>query len=1083
MKNNYLFLFLSVFLLTGMTMYGQQKTISGTVVDEQGIPLPGVNVLVKGTTTGVQTNFDGKYSLNAELGQTLVFSFIGYKTEEVEVGSSNTIDVILGTQADSLEEVVVVGYGTTTKRSFTGSITSVDAEELSKKNVSNVGQALAGEAAGVRVITNTGQPGSEPSIRIRGIGSINGNRSPLIVLDGIPFNGNLSSINPADIASTTILKDASATAIYGSRGANGVIVITTKKGKGESYIEVETKTGKNMQLLPNYNVIKSPETYVELSWEALYNKGVIRGEEDPTAFANTRLFSSAGISPNFNIWDVEGATELIDPQTGMVRSDVQRLYTPEDWREYAFQPSTRNEVNLNLGGGTEESNYYASVGYLNDVGYSVNSDFKRYSARLNVNHQVKEWLSGNFSLGYAYSDSNNNGQADDSNSIFWFTNNIPPIYGLFLRDENGQRVDDPIYGGFQYDYGENGRSFGAFTNAIADATFNVLNSKKHELNTNISFKVDFTDWLSFENRFGLQYYDDNYDELANPYYGSSASQNGSIYKQQVKLESYNLQQLLRFKKEFDDHGVEALLAHESTDWRRKVITGFKFNLVDPDSREFSNAVEGSGPSSYTSDYAIESYFAQLNYDYADTYFLSGTIRRDGSSRFLNNKWGTFGSVGAAWVLSNEDFLSDASFIEFLKLKTSYGLIGDQGNTYSIDDEFLYGSGVLYPGFDLYDILNLNGDPAFLFNRKGNPDLTWEVSKMFQTGVELGLGGVVDISLDYYIKNTEDLLFERQIGPSIGYSSILVNDGALRNSGLEFNVNAHLLKSKDFFLDLGINGEIIKNELKRMPIDPSTGEEKNLDVQGRFGRAAGRSVYDYYIREWAGVDSETGQGTWVAYYDDANGDGVAQNDEYIASLKPYLLDNPDAEGRIQQTTTTSWNDATLNFVGKSAIPDVRGGINLAAGYKNFSLSVQGLYSMGGYSYDAAYAGLMDNTSIGGNNWHTDILNRWQEPGDITDVPRLSDDQDKNVSSTSTRFLEKADYFSLNNVRVGYTIPEKFTNNIGVKNIELWASGDNLMLFTVRDGFNPSIGYISEAGTSSTYSYNPLSTISAGLRVKF
>ena len=1049
--------------------FAQEKMVTGSVTDEEGLPLPGVNVIQKGTNNGAQTDFDGEYKIAVDQGETLVFSYVGFLSQEVTV-SSQTINVTLNVDNGALEEVVVVGYGTATKRSFTGTAKKIDAELLDRKNVSNVSQALTGEAAGVRVINTSGQPGSEATIRIRGIGSVNGNRDPLYVVDGVPFNGTISSINPSDIKSTTILKDAAATAIYGARGANGVIVITTKNGSAVgSYVEVEVRTGQNFQLLPRYNTISSPERYIELAYESVANEGEYAYGSDRDAWANAYLFHNRyGINNRYNIWGVS-PSELIDPATGLVRDDVTRAYDPENWEDYGFQASNRTEANLRMSGGNDKSTYYASMGYLKDVGYIVNSDFERYSARLNVTHKVKEWLSGTMDLGYSLSESNANGQSEDSGSIFWFADNIPSIYPLFLRDDEGQIVEDPIFGGDQYDYGI-GRGFGALTNAIADAHYDVDRTLRHELNANTSLTASITDGLTFETRFGLQYFNRNYDNQNNPFYGSAAGQNGSIFKQKVERFSYNFLQLLRYSKSFGDHSLEAFAAHESNSWEQKVLSASMANLVVADGLELNNGVVSTPAGSYTDDYTLESYFGQVNYDFNDTYFLSGTIRRDGSSRFLgDNKWGTFGAVGAAWMISNEDFMANQNVFSNMKLKASYGLIGEQA-----------GVGY-YPGYDLFSVNNLNDGLSLIFDTKGNPDLTWETSKMFQTGVEFSLGRYLDASVDYYVKDTDDLLFERRVAPSVGYAILNVNDGKLRNTGLEFELTGHVIDRKDFFLDLSLNGEIVNNELLEMPIEPATGLPKVIDIAGAYGRAEGHSIYDYYMREWAGVDAETGVAQWNLYYNDANSNGdLDAGETTISSLYEYLNDNPEAEGNIASTTTTSYSQATQKFVGKTAIPDVRGAFNLSAGYKGFTLSAQFLYQIGGYSYDFVYARLMHNDMVGSNNWHSDIQNRWQQPGDVTDVPRLSNNADINVASRSTRFLTKSDYLSLNNVRLGYTIPTNFTEKIGVSNLNVYVSGDNLMLLTERDGFNPSV---TETGTSDWYTYSPLSTVTAGVKVKF
>lgn len=1054
--------------------FAQDKTVTGAVMDEDGISLPGVNVIVQGTNQGTQTDFDGNYTIQASSGEILVFSYVGFATQRVTVGAQNTINVTLAVDAAALDEVIVVGYGQATKQSFTGTATVVSGEQLARKNVSDISEALAGEVAGVRVINTSGQPGSEATIRIRGIGSVNGNRDPLYVVDGVPYSGSISAINPADIASTTVLKDAAATAIYGARGANGVVVINTKGGiAGDSVIEIETKTGKNFNGLPRYETIGSPEQYLSLSYEALFNRGNALGNENPSQFASDRLFSASGIDPRYNFYDVPG-NEVIDPATGLVRDGLARRYTPENWEDYAFQQSNRTETNLRISGGSENSTYYTSFGYLKDSGYSINSDFERYSARLGASHKVKDWLSGTMDVGYTLSESNNNGQSEDSNSVFWFVDNLPPIYPLFLRDEAGDFVNDPFFGGNQYDFGQ-GRGFGALTNSIAAARQDVDNTQRHELNGNAFLKADIADGLTLETRFGAQYFNSNLNSLGNPFYGGSAGQNGSIYKQKDQRFSYNFLQLLRYNKSFGDHSVEAFAAHESNFWETQYLWASKSNLLVPDGLELNNGVVVSNPpGSYTDSYTLESYFGQLNYDFRDTYFFSGTVRRDGSSRFLNDKWGTFGAVGLAWVLSNEDFMANQNILSFLKLKASYGLIGDQA-----------GVG-FYPGVDAFNVDNNNGDISLSFDTKGNPDLTWETSKMFQTGVEFTFGKFLEGSVDYYIKNTEDLIFERREPISLGYAILQVNDGELENTGLEFNLTAHVVKSKDFYLDFGVNGEIIGNEIIAMPIDPATGEQKFLDQQGLYGRAAGQSVYDFYTREWAGVDPATGVGTWNAYFIDANGNGtpdgglMADGGEIISSITPYLIENPGMEGQIVQGTTTTYAQATQLFVGKSAIPDVRGAFNLSTGYKGFDLSAQFLYQIGGYAYDGAYATLMNNDVIGGNNWHTDILNRWQQPGDITDVPRLSSNFDTNVNSSSTRFLTKADYLALNNVRLGYTVPKAYFEGLGISLLNIYVSGDNLAIFSERDGFNPSV---SEVGASSMYNYSPLTTITGGVRINF
>jgi TonB-linked SusC/RagA family outer membrane protein len=1062
-------------VLVAQIGFAQQQVITGTVVDDQGLPLPGVTVLVKGTTTGTQTDFSGEYSISAAPQDVIVFSYVGFRTVERTVGTANVIDVTLMTDAAELEEVVVVGYGTATRQSFAGTATTIKAENIEAKSFTNVSQALSGEVAGVNVINTSGQPGTTSTIRIRGFGSVNGNRAPLFVVDGVPFSGSLNSINPADIASTTVLKDATATAIYGSRGANGVVLITTKKGSttGESYVEVDVKTGVNDQVIDRYDVIRSPETYIGLVWEGIYNRGNINGVADPVAYANDRLFTNNYVPAGYNMWNATAA-ELIDPETRMVREGVTRRYTPESFIDEAFSAAIRTEANVRFGGGDDKTSYFASVGYLNDNGYAINTGYDRYTTRLNVQSQVKDWLTVGANIGYAYSESLNNGQTVGSENLFEFADKTAPIFPVYLRDNDGELVPDPIFGGNQLDYGSvsgfRTRPQSDNLNPIGSALYDFNGTDRNELNGNFSFDIDFTENLRFESRFGAQYAMNRFISAGNMFYGTAQGDGGDLFRADTETLTTNFLQLLRYDNQFGDHSLEVLAAHESNEFDRNYNSAFKTKAVSPNIYQFNNYVVAASPATgYNEGRSIESYFGQINYDYLDKYFLTGSVRRDGSSRFVNEKWGTFGSVGAAWVVTNEDFLYNNSLFTFLKLKASYGITGDEA-----------GVG-FYSGYDTFDINNLNDEISLSLRGNGNPDLTWETSKMFQVGTEFSLGRWLDGSVDYYIKNTTDQIFNRRVGPSQGIAIITVNDGDMRNTGLEFNLTGHLVQTADFNLDLNINGEVLTNEITRMPIDPSTGEERILDPSNSpFGWSEGSSIYDIYVREWAGVDPATGAPLWYRYFDDVNGNGVFDDgDVSITSMTPYLADNPDAN--IERTITGTYAQATDKYIGKSGIPDVRGGIRLGGNYKGFNFSTQFIYSIGGHAVDFQYQELMsDRFGAVGNNFHSDILNRWQRPGDITDVPALTDNRFINGGSTSSRFVTSTDYLALNNALVGYTFSENLLGNSGIDFVNIFVSGDNLFVKTARDGFLPNT---SESGNSGRRLYAPLTTVTAGVRVKF
>jgi len=1081
MKLNLTQLLTSFMMLCFVFSFAQEKTVSGKVTDQNGAPLPGVSVLVVGTTTGTQSDFDGLYSISVAQGATLRFSYIGQKTQDVVVGSSNTVNVQLAEDAQALEEVIVTGFGNVSKTSFAGSAKVVAGENISNKSFTNVSQALAGEAAGVAVFNTSGQPGSTSTVRIRGFGSVNGSQAPLYIVDDAPFGGSLNDINPNDIKSVTVLKDASATSLYGARGANGVIVITTKRGRdaGNS-INVSVKTGTNFQGVGRYETIKSPEEYIGINWQATRQRGLIENDGDnaaAVAYANANLFEGAGnadvsdISPVYNMWNVsgsgaQGVSELIDPATGMVRSGVSRRYNPELWEDFAFQNSNRTEANLTISNFSENSSLYTSVGFIDDIGYASNTDYKRLNARVAATNSFGDFVNMNTSLNYTQSETNNNGTGSSSSSQFWWIDNLPTIYPLFTRDAAGQKIEDPIYGGFLFDYGlEDGRGFGFATNGVADSQINISNSKANSVNFNNDTKITLADGLTFENNFAYQYFMNDFTSLNEPFYSPAKGDGGRINRSRGETKNYTIRTGLRYNKSFNDMNLSAFVSHVATAYEYNYLEAERSKLVTPFGTDIANGVINNPSDGYTDNERTESYIANVTTDFKNKYFLNATFNRDASSRFLNNKWGDFYSVGAAWVLTQEDFMSGVDFVDFLKVKASYGVIGNSG-----------GVG-FYPGYNLYSVNNLNDNISLAFATKGNPDLTWESSNQFNVGVEFELGGFLEGSIEAYSKSTTDMFFDRRVGPSVGYALIKVNDGELLNAGLEFDLDFSVVKNEKFTFNIAVNGESFRNELLAMPIDPATGEQQKLDQDGSFARTVGRSLYDWYMPVYAGVNAATGAAQWERNFDDKNSNGVFDDgDATITSLTSYLNDNPSAN--VAQELTEVYAEATDKFIDKTAIPDLRGAIRLNAQFGDFSLSTLFNYQLGGWAYDSAYANLMDNDYNGTNNFHVDIRDRWQAPGDVTNIPRQDVRYQIQQNATSTRFLTKADYLALNNIRIGYSVPKSFASKIGLKKADVFVTGDNLWLMSERQGFNPSTAI---TGGSSIYTYNPLSTIVLGVNL--
>ena len=1067
---------LTLFLaLVVQISFAQQGTISGKVSDGSG-PLPGVSVVVKGSTIGTETDFDGKYSIKASSGDILTFRYLGYLSIDKTIGSSSIINVSMKEDANILDEVVIVGYGTTTKKSFTGTASVVSSENIDAKAVSNVAQALIGEVSGVSVTRTNGRPGSSATIRIRGFSSIEGNSAPLYVVDGVPFSGDINAINPNDIESTTILKDASATAIYGARGANGVVLLTTRKGTvGKNTVEFDFQSSVSSRTLPRYNLVDSEEEYMELVYAGLKNTADFAGNNNPSQFALDNLFSDRGVAPLYNMWNVADGNGLIDPSTGKVISGVTRKYTPTDWADAGYRDGVRNEMNFKTSGGTDKTKHYFSLGYLSDEGFIAESQYDRYSTRLNVTANPVDRVKISTNLDYSYSEYND-ATGYGGGNVTYMLDFTPTIYPLYLRDTDGNIVMNPNTNEPFYDFGDNiagnARDFSATYNGVGEAIYNINRTKRHSVNGNINAAVEIMEGLTFETTYGMNFYSSNLDNTRNSIQGSAGvALGGTLYKANTTYVSQNFNQILRYKTKFgEDHNFNMLVAHESFadrseyfDMNRKGIVNLNPNAATaPDNYLDQNGVS-TGNIVETS---LEGYFTQANYNYLNKYYLQGTLRKDGSSRFYKNKWGTFWSAGAGWIVSEENFLSSSNVINYLKLKASYGVLGDQGNA-------------AYAGQLGFNIENLLGQPSLAPRAVVDPNITWESSEQMQVGVEIELfKGAIQADLDYYVKTTNNLYVNKRLPPSTGDAIILTNDGSLENRGFEFNVTGNIVRNRDFKLSLTLNGEMFNNQITQMPIENSTGLPKVVNISGLFGQSQGRSIYDYYIREWAGVDPANGNPMWIENWSDENNNGQYDSGEGIPDMLVYTAENPDAV--IEERITNTYSNATRKYSDKSVIPTVRGAFRLNSSYKGFSLSTQFGYSLGGYGYDSQYANLMTNGKVGGSSYHNDMKDRWMQPGDINDVPRLYSNENVQVVSSSTRFLQSTDYLALNNARLGYQVPSQFLAKTGFSSVNFWVSGDNLFLLSSRQGYNPTT---SLTGQSGRYTYNPISNYTLGVRIKF
>ncbi|WP_394750464.1 SusC/RagA family TonB-linked outer membrane protein [Spongiimicrobium salis] len=1039
---------LCMLFLFGVSMaFAQVRTISGLVTDQGGLPLPGVNVLLKGTTTGTQSDFDGNYSIQASTGDILIFSYVGQKTKEVTVTSSNTLNVQMEDDTQALEEVIVVAYGTQKKEEITGSVTTVKSEELTNVQAGSVVQGLVGKISGVQIINQSGVPGADPSVRFRGIGSINSSNAPLYVVDGVVFNGNLNSINNQDIESLTFLKDASANALYGSRGANGVVIITTKKGASDRLeVTVDSKVGFTTRAVPEYDIFTDPGEYYEAAFDR-WRIGLIDTGIDPVVAAQTaasQIVSGGDFSLGYNNYNVPD-DQVIDPTTGRINPNARLLYQ-DSWLDESYKTGFRRENYLSLRYRNDVSNTFLSIGHLNDEGIIINSGFERTTARLASDFKPTKWLKIGGSINYAHTLQDNpflgRGSGNVSNISNW-ARTVAPVYPVFGRDAQGNILTNtdgsPI---FDFGTGSNGTvgvrpAFRANANPVAtgllDIDGNVADNFSGRFNTSVTFLKDF----EFTYNLSVDITNGNITEFATPIGGDAVQVNGRITTRANRGVTFAHQQLLNWKRDFGNHSLAVLLGHESNDFNFRLLQGQVTETVIDGLAVLDNGVNIQFLQGYEKDYTVEGYFSRLTYDFDDKYFINGSFRRDGTSVFSpENRWGNFYGLGVAWSAHKENFLSEVSWLNNLRLKAS---IGQQGNDAILYEDNRTTSGDLdnrnyYAYTDQFDIVNAgNNVPGITFFQLGNEDLQWETSTNLNAGFEMGLfQNRISLNAEYFERKVEDLLFFNPIANSEGVGTRPENVGDMQNTGIEIEIGADIIRSENFNWSFNINGTHYKNEITRLPVefidDPNN---------GNFRLEEGRSRFDYFMREFAGVDPVNGDALWFTDVLDAQG-------------------NPTGE----RETTNDRPNATEYFIGKTAIPDVYGGFSSAFSYKNFGLNVSFAYQIGGYGYDGIYQTLL-GTNSAGDNYHRDVLNSWTPENTQASIPRL-DVFDPNQAGGSDFFLVDASYLSLQDVTLTYNFSGKLLDYIGLTAARLYATGNNLFLWTkARRGYDPRLSVTGNA----------------------
>lgn len=1018
-----------------------QKTIKGTVTDQDGQALPGVAVSVVGTSSGTQTDFDGNYTIQASQGQVLEFSYLGQKTVRRTVGAGSTINVQMEDDTQQLGEVIVTAYGTSTKEAFTGSASVVGAEELAVRQVSSPIAAIEGRATGVQFTSPTGGPGSSPGIVIRGVGTLNGDSDPLFIVDGVQFEGGLNLINQEDIESFTILKDAASTSLYGSRAANGVVIITTKSGKeGKAQVNASMQWGLVSNAIEYYEEV-TPGEYYEIMWEALKNSSA--GGGDP-AFASANIYNQLGYNP-FNV-----PNDQIVGTDGRLNPAAQVIYKSLDWYDVLEQTGIRKNFNLNASGGGKNSRVFMSASYLDEEGYVITSQFDRLTARVNGEFDANDKLTVGGSANITISEFQGP-QSGGTGSIvnpFSFAKNIGSIYPVYVNDLNGNLVLDD-FGNPVWDNGEGfsefniaGRPTNQGRHAVQELTLNSDVIQTNNYGFRLFADYEILDGLNFRVNYGRDIQDQISTSYENAVIGD-AQPDGRFEDTRFRREVENFNQILSYIKSFGDHNLDITLGHESFNRTFTSNRGFKTVEAVPGVAvldNFSNIVDASGSSTRK---AIEGYFSRLNYNFANKYYLSASVRRDGSSVFQEDaRWGTFYSVGASWRLDQEAFMQDVSWINSLKLRGSYGEVGND----DLLDFFLS-----QPRFS---ITSNAATPGIIFTDIGNPDLQWETIENFDVALEFGLfDNFLEGSVEYYKRNSTDLLYNLPIPISNGLNEFPTNIGDMFNSGWEIGLTANLINRDDLRWRVNLQASTFKNEITSLP---------SPFINGSKRWAEGRSRFDFYLLRTAGVDPATGDQLFLMYELDENGESV-----------------PVLDGNGEQMTTNNWQETERAYTGDSSIPDLLGSVQNSISYKGFSFDFLITYGIGGEVLDNGYSAMMHSGTYGAS-MHPDILNAWRAPGDVTSVPRMENGNANLVRTQSDRFITDASFWSLKNVNLAYSFDSQVTEALGVSGLSVAITGENLYLKSKRTGLNPQFNL---GGTGAGNDFNPARIISLGLNVSF
>ncbi|QPH37923.1 SusC/RagA family TonB-linked outer membrane protein [Pedobacter endophyticus] len=1071
MKKNLLIFIFFLCAFLSFDGYGQTQKITGKVLDNEGLAIPNVSIVIQGSSTSSQTDLYGNFSLSADKGATLIFKSLGFQDQTVVVGDQARYTVKLQDAVRNLDEVVVVGYGSLKKEAITGSVSSITAADIEKRPVTNALVALEGSAPGLQINNSYGEPGSAPSIRIRGYGSINGTSTPLIVLDNVVYTGSVNDINPNDIESISVLKDATSSSLYGSKGSNGVILITTKKGKnGKSTLNLNVNQGLYTRGIPEYDKV-TPQEYMGVEFLGYRNQLLTANPTLTVAQANATV--NANLVPTIlrtNIFNLPD-NQLFDANGNLLpNAQIKGSYAEDlDWFDAISRNGYRQDYNLSGQAGNEKSNLFYSAGYLDEQGYIKTSDFERFTGRVSGSISPRSWIKAGFSLNGNYQVSNNTTGSGSGFTTPWnYARNIAPIYpihehnlttGDYILDATGNRI---------YDGGANSRTQYVNRHIIWENELNMDRTYQNSLISQGYVDINFLKDFKFSTIASNSLRNSEQRTYNNAIIGDGAGNKGRGSRTIYRRNELTLQQQLTYKKSINDHNFDFLVGHESYFYRYNYLYGYKTTETFAGQVDLVNFTQITNLTDYEHNDRTESLLSRLRYNYKEKYFVEGSFRRDGTSRLHpEHRWGNFWSVGGTWLVSKEDFFSSISdYVNDLKIRGSYGKVG---NIASVD---------LYGYLPLYTIGQNNNIAALYKSQNEARDLQWEGQRATSIALEGRFFKRLNLTVEYFDKGSDGLIFDVNLPLSAGatsttsaVSTITKNIGKVKNSGIELSADVDIIKNSEFKWNFGANATFLKNKIVALPEE----NRANGILSNPFKYMEGHSVYDYFLYQYAGVDMMTGQALY--YADDAT---YSPTNTTGAHYQFLVNVNGTNYTRNAAYAKRDWSG--------SGVPDVMGSFNTSFDYKGFSLSALFNYSIGGKGFDYSYIGLMSVTATP-SAVHKDVLNSWNgipEGMTLTSPNRINPDatpqinftnSQYNNSSVSTRFLQNNSYFVIKNIALGYTVPQSVTRKLDLSRLSFSFLVDNLATFTGMKGYSPQQTF----GGYSENEFVPARTFSLGINI--